>query len=54
MHWDEKLFDEEKIVREFTYLHDRECAGEGCEAVVTVRRTYESVKFQECRKLLYE
>ena len=39
---------------EFTYLGDRESAGEGCEAAVTARTISGRVKFMECGELLYD
>ena len=35
MEQEEKLCDEEKTVREITYLGDRVSAGVGCKAAVT-------------------
>ena len=34
---EEKLSDEVETVQKFTYLGDRESAGGGCEAAVTVK-----------------
>ena len=50
---EEKLCDEEEIVREFTYLGDRVSAGGVCEAAVTARTRCGWVKLRECGELLY-
>ena len=50
---EEKLCDEVKTVREFTYLGDRESAGGGCEAAVTARTRCGLVSFRECSGFLY-
>ena len=53
MEQEEKLCDEVKTVREFTYLGDRMSAGGGCEVVVTARTRCWLVKFREFSQLLY-
>ena len=53
MEQEEKLCDEVKKVKEFTYLGDRMSAGGGCEAAVTARIRCGFVKFMECSELLY-
>ena len=50
---EEKLCDEVKTVREFTYIGDRVRAGGGCEDAVTARTRCGLVKFEECGELLY-
>ena len=48
----EKLCDEVKTVRMFTYLGDRFSRGGGCEGALTVRTRCGWVKFRECGELL--
>ena len=48
-----KSCDEVESVSEFTYLNDKVSAGGGCEAVVTERTRYGSVKSKECGELLH-
>ena len=50
---EDKLCDEVKAVREFTYLGDRVCADGGCIAAVTDRTRCEWIKFVLCNELLY-
>ena len=50
---EEKLCDEVKTAREFTYLGDRVSASGGCEAAVTVRTRCGWVMHRECSELLY-
>ena len=53
MEQEEKLCDEVETVTELTYLGDRVCAGEGCDAAVTDRTRCGWVQFWECGELLY-
>ena len=53
MEQEEKLCDEVKIGREFTYLVDRVSAGGGCEVAVTARTRCGWVRHKECSELLY-
>ena len=53
MEREERLCDEVKTVREFTYLGDRVSAVGGCEAAMTARTRYRWVNFRECCELLY-
>ena len=46
MEQEERLRDEVKTVREFTYLGDRLSAGRGCEVSVTDRTGCGWVKFR--------
>ena len=50
---EEKLCDDVKTVREFTYLGDRMSSGGKCEAAVTAKTRCGWVKFRECSGLLY-
>ena len=49
----EKTCDEVKIVRQFTYLGNRVCAGGGHEVAVTAWTRCEWDKLRECSELLY-
>ena len=53
MEQEEKLCDEVKTVREFTYHGDRVSAVGGCEAAVTSRTRCGCVKLRECGESLY-
>ena len=50
---EEKLCDEVKTLREFTYIGDRVSVGVGCEAAVVVRTRCGWVKLRECSELLH-
>ena len=50
---EEKICDEVKTVREFTFLGDRVSTGGGCEAAVTTRTRCGLAKLIECTELLH-